>query len=180
MRCFTAMSTQGAGLRRRQRMPIWPQAIWIDLYHPTEEQVQAVAALGYDIPTLADMEEIEISNRLYTDKGTTYMTGVLPGRCLMDPTTAMPVTFILNGQRWSPCAITIRARSRPSDAPTVPAAARQRRAHLSGPDREITGRLADLRGRLEVLDTRRPRSWACSTTRGADRCRRCWSPWASR
>mgnify|MGYP000361327824 CR=1 FL=1 len=54
------------------------KAIWIDLYRPMPEQVSAVAALGYDIPTLADMEEIEISNRLYTDNGTTYMTGVLP------------------------------------------------------------------------------------------------------
>ena len=55
-------------------------AIWIDLYRPLDAQVEAVTALGYEIPTLADMEEIEISNRLYTDKGTIYMTGVLPGQ----------------------------------------------------------------------------------------------------
>ncbi|MFY8145716.1 MAG: magnesium transporter, partial [Rhodobacter sp.] len=44
-------------------------AIWIDLYRPMPAQVQAVAALGVDVPTLEDMEEIEISNRLYREGG---------------------------------------------------------------------------------------------------------------
>lgn len=87
--------------------------------------MQAVAALGYDIPTLADMEEIEISNRLYTDKGTVYMTGVLPGTLPDGSNLSMPVTFILNlAGGWSPCAITTPRSSRPfRPAPTAQAAA---------------------------------------------------------
>ena len=59
----------------------------------------AVAALDYEIPTLADMEEIELSNRLYMDRGTAYMTAVLPGQLPEGGSAAMPVTFILSPDR---------------------------------------------------------------------------------
>ncbi|GGE10643.1 magnesium transporter [Gemmobacter megaterium] len=42
-------------------------AMWLDLYRPMPAQVEAVQALGLEVPTLADMEEIEISNRLYRE-----------------------------------------------------------------------------------------------------------------
>ena len=56
------------------------QAIWVDLYKPLPAQAAAVVALGVDVPTLADMEEIEISNRLYRDPYADYITVVLPGQ----------------------------------------------------------------------------------------------------
>ncbi len=90
---------QGTGLTPMPKDEDLAQAVWIDLYRPLDEQVQAVAALGYDIPTLADMEEIEISSRLYVDNGTTYMTGVLPGHLPDGSNASMPVTFILNARR---------------------------------------------------------------------------------
>ena len=73
-----AYATTGTAL-----VPLAPQAdlsaaIWVDLYRPLGSQATAVAALDYEIPTLADMEEIELSNRLYMDRGTAYMTAVLP------------------------------------------------------------------------------------------------------
>ena len=40
-------------------------AVWIDLYQPSPAESDAVKALGYDVPTLEEMEEIEVSNRLY-------------------------------------------------------------------------------------------------------------------
>ena len=55
------------------------QAVWIDLFAPRADEVAAVTALGVEVPSLADMEEIEISNRLYREEGTDVMTVVLPG-----------------------------------------------------------------------------------------------------
>ena len=34
-------------------------ALWIDLWSPTPQQTEAVGALGIEVPTLADMEEID-------------------------------------------------------------------------------------------------------------------------
>lgn len=50
--------------------------------NPDTEEAARAAALGASIPTLAEMEEIEISNRLYREGGTEYMTVVLPGQSL--------------------------------------------------------------------------------------------------
>ena len=55
------------------------RARWVDLYRPLDAQVRQVKALGIDVPTLEDMEEIEISNRLYREGDAIYMTAVLPG-----------------------------------------------------------------------------------------------------
>ncbi|MGZ6008702.1 MAG: magnesium transporter, partial [Rhizomicrobium sp.] len=42
--------------------------IWIDLFDPTnEERFRVNALLGVEMPTRADMEEIEISSRLYQE-----------------------------------------------------------------------------------------------------------------
>ena len=161
---------QGAGLAPLPKSEDLAQAIWIDLYHPTEEQVVAVAALGYDIPTLADMEEIEISNRLYTDNGTTYMTGVLPGQMPDGASTAMPVTFILNARRL----VTVRHHN-PRPFETFPTRADRSSCGTSSAERiflglieEITGRLADLsEGVSKVLDTEATEVLSMTTTRSA-------------
>ena len=42
-------------------------AVWIDLAHPTDaEEALVEAALGIDIPTREEMQEIEETSRLYT------------------------------------------------------------------------------------------------------------------
>lgn len=130
-------------------------AIWIDLYRPLDSQVSKATALGYEIPTLADMEEIEISNRLYTDNGTLYMTAVLPGQLPDGVHAAMPVTFILNQQRL----VTVRHHA-PRPFETFPARAERSSAGCASPERvflglveEIVGRLADIsEGVSRVLD----------------------------
>ena len=91
--------SRGAGLEPLLEGAPLDEALWIDLYRPLDSQVRAVAALGYEIPTLADMEEIEISNRLYTDNGTIYMTAVLPGQLPDGTQVAMPVSFIIDAHR---------------------------------------------------------------------------------
>ncbi|MEZ5753481.1 MAG: magnesium transporter CorA family protein [Paracoccaceae bacterium] len=121
-------------------------AIWIDLHAPTSDEAAAVAALGLQIPTIEDMEEIEISNRLYRESGTDYMTIQLTGHSESNAPLSGPVTFILTPARL----VTVRHHaSRPFE--TYPT-----RADKVGPGcgsanalflsllEEIVGRLADL------------------------------------
>ena len=52
-------------------------AVWIDLLKPTMEEDRAVERLaGIAVPTREDMQEIEISSRLYIESGARYMTDV--------------------------------------------------------------------------------------------------------
>ena len=75
-------------------------AVWIDLVKPTATEDKAVERLaGIAVSTREDMQEIEISSRLYIENGARYMTATL--MCAADTqnprTTA--VTFILAGHR---------------------------------------------------------------------------------
>lgn len=74
-------------------------AVWVDLFQPTPAQVELMAAQGINVPNLADMEEIEISNRLYREDQADYMTAVLPGATPDRGQIAAPVTFILTPDR---------------------------------------------------------------------------------
>ena len=74
-------------------------AVWIDLYRPLDRQVAQAEALGIEIPTLADMEEIEISNRLYREDGAEFMTVILPGRNPEGTQISGPATFILTASQ---------------------------------------------------------------------------------
>ena len=54
------------------------EAIWIDMKTPSPGEDKAVEKLvGIEIPTREDMQEIEISSRLYTENGARYMTATL-------------------------------------------------------------------------------------------------------
>src|SRR5258708_3313308 len=75
-------------------------AVWIDLVKPTAAEDRAVERLaGIAVPTREDMQEIEISSRLYMENSARYMTATL--MCAADTqnprTTA--VTFILASHR---------------------------------------------------------------------------------
>lgn len=121
-------------------------ATWIDLYRPLPGQEDEVKALGVDVPSLADMEEIEISNRLYRENGIDYMTVVLPGLSETKTPISGPVCFALSQNRL----VTVRHHA-PRPFETYP-----ERADKSGPGcgsaarlflgliEEIIGRLADL------------------------------------
>lgn len=75
------------------------EAIWIDLCTPLPEEVAAVEALGIALPTLDEMEEIEISSRLYREDDKDYMTVVLPGLTEDEAAVLAPVTFIVCAKR---------------------------------------------------------------------------------
>ena len=69
---------------------------WIDLLEPTREEEMLVEAfIGSNVPTRADLQEIEPSSRLYQKNGTLYMTlSVLVGIDEGEPTSS-PIGFIL-------------------------------------------------------------------------------------
>lgn len=73
--------------------------IWIDLVQPNEEEeAQLEQHLGVGIPTRDEMEEIEISSRLYKEEGAVFMTAILPAHTDNDEPDMQPVSFILAGQ----------------------------------------------------------------------------------
>jgi magnesium transporter len=79
--------------------------VWIDLSAPTsEEETEIESQLAIDIPTREDMEEIEISSRLYYEEGNAFMTATVPAKTDSDDLQMAPVTFVLTGERL----ITIR------------------------------------------------------------------------
>src|SRR5215210_1963386 len=75
-------------------------AVWIDLVKPTSVEDKAVERLaGIAVPTREDMQEIEISSRLYIENGARYMTATLMCQSDTDMPKTTAVTFILAGHR---------------------------------------------------------------------------------
>src|ERR1700739_4726890 len=78
-------------------------AVWIDLVNPTVEEDRAVEKLaGIAVPTREDMQEIEISSRLYIENGARYMTATLMCQSDTDMPRTTAVTFIVTGHRLVP------------------------------------------------------------------------------
>ena len=76
------------------------EAVWIDLLSPTREEEAAVeAALGVSIPTRDEMEEIEVSSRLYHDQSSVFMTATMPAQTDSANVVVAPVTFVLTADR---------------------------------------------------------------------------------
>jgi magnesium transporter len=74
--------------------------VWFDLVTPTQAEDKLLErALGVAVPTREEMQEIEISSRLYIENGARYMTATL----ICQSETASPkttaVTFILTGHK---------------------------------------------------------------------------------
>src|SRR6201986_5089250 len=75
-------------------------AVWIDLVKPTQAEDKAVEKLaGIAVPTREDMQEIEVSSRLYIENGARYMTATLMCHSDTDMPRTTAVTFILAGHR---------------------------------------------------------------------------------
>jgi magnesium transporter len=140
-----AYRVQGSRLDRLSETEPLAEAGWIDLFRPTPEEEASVRALGFDVPTLEDMEEIEISNRLYRENGLDYMTVVLPGLDDDGDQITSPVTFVLSPTQM----VTVRHHA-PRPFETYPVRADKVGPGCIDPDRlflslveEIIGRLAD-------------------------------------
>lgn len=71
-------------------------AVWVDLLKPSAEEERSVKQqIGVEIPDLEEMEEIEISSRLYMEGGSAFMTALLPAFGDSDEPEIAPVTFVL-------------------------------------------------------------------------------------
>jgi magnesium transporter len=81
-----------------ERIP--DEATWIDLEEPTHEEERLVErCITVNVPTQAEMAEIEPSSRLYEKNGALYMTvSALRGVDEHHPTTT-PIGFVLAGNR---------------------------------------------------------------------------------
>lgn len=74
------------------------QSIWVDLHEPTrEEELVVEQVLGLSIPSRQEMQEIELSRRLYRESGADFMTAtVLIGASSRQPASSA-ISFI-----WTP------------------------------------------------------------------------------
>lgn len=99
--------------------------IWVDLLSPPAAESRLVEAmLGIELPTRDEMEEIELSARLYQEEGAEFMTMTALTALDEDLPRKAPLTFILKGGSL----VTLRhAEHRPFDT----YAARLRRANGS-------------------------------------------------
>lgn len=76
------------------------EAVWLDLVEPTPEEERAVeSALGLEVPTREEMEEIEVSSRLYYEGSTAFMTALLPSHTEGDELLLAPVSFVLTDRQ---------------------------------------------------------------------------------
>jgi magnesium transporter len=76
------------------------EAVWLDLVNPAPGEDKLVEQLlGIAVPTREEMQEIEVSSRLYVEQHARFMTATL--MCHSDTATPMTtaVTFILSGHR---------------------------------------------------------------------------------
>jgi magnesium transporter len=76
------------------------ETVWVDLVRPTvQEDKQVEQFLGIAVPTREEMQEIEVSSRLYVENGARYMTATLMCNSDSNAPRATPVTFILSHHR---------------------------------------------------------------------------------
>lgn len=131
-------------------------AIWIDLLNLTPEEERDVEArLGLDIPTREEMQEIELSSRLYHDEDALFLTASILATRDGHEALIEPVTFVLAENRL----ITLRYHEPRSFAIFADRAARhgpgltQGAAVMTALLETIVDRLADLlEGERRKLD----------------------------
>ena len=94
---ITAFRSSGTRLERMDlaQDPL-KDALWIDLESPSGTEEEAVeATLGIDIPTREDMQEIEISSRIYRENGVLFLTAQVLATVDARETEIGPVTFVV-------------------------------------------------------------------------------------
>lgn len=127
--------------------PLPAEALWIDLLDPTAEEEKLVEdALGIDVPTREEMQEIEASSRFYEEAGALFMTITIVTKLDTDSPQNAQITFILTGRqlvtnRYSD-PVSIRRFIQHSQ--THPAACGSAAMLLAGLLEAIVNRIADV------------------------------------
>jgi magnesium transporter len=90
----------GKGLQRRDDHSNCSSVVWIDLINPTkEEEEQVERLLAIDVPTREEMNDIEISSRLYQENGAHFMTPAVMYQVDQPEPQMTAVTFILTDKK---------------------------------------------------------------------------------
>lgn len=98
IRTFT--NTDGRFVQSGDTLEHLDGAVWVDILRPGKDEESAVErALGIDVPTIEEMSEIEVSSRLYTEDGATFMTAMMLSHTDGDNVLLSPITFILKGEQ---------------------------------------------------------------------------------
>ena len=75
-------------------------SVWFDLVNPNLQEDKIVEhKVGIAVPTREEMQEIEVTSRLYVENGARYMTATLMCQSDTDAPKTTAVTFILSGHR---------------------------------------------------------------------------------
>lgn len=73
-------------------------AVWFDLVNPTPEEDRLVERhVGVKIPSREEMQEIEVSARLYQEDGAEFMTITAVTQLDTEEPVTSPITFVLKG-----------------------------------------------------------------------------------
>lgn len=71
-------------------------AVWLDLVHPTRDEEKEIERhVGVQVPTREEMAEIEVSSRLYFERGAHYMTANIIYAVDSPEPQSTAITFIL-------------------------------------------------------------------------------------
>lgn len=72
------------------------KALWYDLLEPTHDEIKAVErCLGVELPTQEDMQEIEVSSRLYEEGGALFLTATILSKTDTDRPESAAISFVL-------------------------------------------------------------------------------------
>ncbi|MCS6970856.1 MAG: magnesium transporter [Planctomycetota bacterium] len=104
---IVAWAPADKGLERRPLAEgaIPPEVVWLDCIDITPEEERLVETkLAIEMPTRAEMQEIEASSRLYREGNAVYMTATMLIKTETEQPETTPVTFILTRS----CLVTLR------------------------------------------------------------------------
>ncbi len=100
---LNAYVPNGSSLERHTVPPdgeVPQNAIWFDLVNPAPGEDKLIERrLGIAVPTREEMQEIEVSSRLYVEHHARFMTATLMCNSDTDEPKTTPVTFILAGHK---------------------------------------------------------------------------------
>jgi len=100
LRCFSASGVKETSAYAADVNTVVQAALWIDLLNPSREEERVVElALGGEIPTREEMQEIETSSRLYEENGILFMTATVLINADTSTPESTPATFILMPNR---------------------------------------------------------------------------------
>jgi magnesium transporter len=135
---ITAYLPHGGQLQRIELTPTstLPEGVvWIDLFEPSQAEEKAIETLlGMELPTREEMQEIEISSRLYREGDASFMTANI----LYHAETPQPQTTAVTFMRTPRATVTLRYADPQSFRQFVARAQRQP-GLLASPDAALCG-----------------------------------------